>query len=96
MDVITPTPGRVVWFHPGKYDDLISTDPQPLAAIVAYVHSDWMVNLTVCDRNGEWHSRTSVRLRQVNDEADVNSYCEWMPYQIGQAKRHEGETSAAT
>jgi hypothetical protein len=97
MGVITPTVGRVVWFHPGRFDDLTAPEGQPLAAIVARVWGDRMVNLSVCDKDGEWHRRTSVPLRQPEDEADQNgnSYCEWMPYQIGQAKKHDAATEQA-
>lgn len=89
--MIEPTVGRVVWFYPGSYDSLYGgTGQRPKAAIVAYVHSDRMVNLSVCDSNGNWHSRTSIRLFQPEDEVDQeNTYCVWMPYQIGQAAKTE-------
>lgn len=90
--MIQPTPGRVVWFTPSKgqqasdfgYDDR----DKPLAAIVTYVWNDRIVNLAVFDQNGNQHSKTSVGLLQDNDPRPENGhYCEWMPYQIGQAAK---------
>src|SRR6266481_1667828 len=92
--MISPTVGRVVWYRPGPYDRSGSTmtiheDGQPLAAIVAYVWSDALVNLTVSDHNGTPHSRTSVTLHQGEGECPSSPYCEWMPYQKGQAAKTE-------
>lgn len=88
--MITPTVGRVVWFtpsamHPGIYDRT-----QPLAAIVTYVHSDRMVNLVVFDHNGNATGCTSVTLLQDDDQPNTAGYfCQWMPYQKGQAAKYE-------
>lgn len=85
--MIKPTIGRVVWYHA-----LDSTpDQQPQAAMVAYVHSDTMVNLGVFDMNGmPGTGETSVFLWQ-GDRGDKPApgtrYCEWMPYQQGQAAK---------
>lgn len=89
MTFIKPTVGRVVWYYerpPGDGD-------QPLAAHIAYVHSDALVNLMVIDANGESLSKTSVTLRQ-DDSGDWGDrpYCTWMPYQKGQAAKYEGTT----
>ena len=87
MTKILPTVGRVVWFTPSK----LSGDGffahiygrKPLAAIVAHV-----VNLAVFDSNGVSHSRTSVRLVQAGEDKPEHGYfCEWMPYQVGQAAK---------
>ncbi len=89
---IAPTIGRVVWFHPsestGEASFALHGNDQPYAAIVAHVHSDRLVNLTVFDANGTAHSRTSVEL--VQDGGTVPGYgyyCEWMPYQKNQAAK---------
>jgi hypothetical protein len=80
--MIKPTIGRVVWFHPES-----STEAeQPYAAIVAHVWSDTCVNLAVFDSNGNVSSHTSVFLYQGDTDKPSSKYCEWMPYQIGQAK----------
>ena len=92
--MIRPTVGRVVWYRPGKYDDIARIDGAPLAAIVASVFGDDCVNLTVFDAMGVAHPRTSVTLVQdggppVEALGDGASYCEWMPYQKGQAAKTE-------
>lgn len=88
VKVIPPTVGRVVWFNQGAPGMFPGSD-QTRAAIVAHVHSDRMVNLSVFDANGNVHSRTSVPLLQPGDEKPASGfYAEWMPYQIGQAAKH--------
>lgn len=84
--MIKPTVGRVVWFYkyvPGQ------GHKGPLAAHVAFVHSDSMVNLMVIDENGNPRAETSVYLRQEGTETPQGNYCEWMPYQKGQAAKTE-------
>ena len=83
--IIPPTPGRVVWFY-----DTADASRQPQAAIVAHVWNDRVVNLAVFDTNGNAYSRTSVCLVQEGDPAPCGMHCRWMPYQVGQAKRHGG------
>jgi hypothetical protein len=90
--MIKPTVGRVVWYRPSGFDRTqmtIHDHEQPLAAIVAYVWSDTCVNLTVSDHDGTTHARTSVYLQQDDREAQSSPYCEWMPYQKGQAAKAE-------
>lgn len=92
--MIKPTIGRVVWFHPAKgVSDggfVYHGNDEPLAAIIAHVWNDSMVNLAVFDSNGTSHNRTSVKLFQDGeDKSDYNSYAEWMPYQKGQAAKTE-------
>lgn len=90
--MIKPTVGRVVWYRPSTYDQsgpggLRATTHQPLAAMIVYVHGDTMVNLVIHDCNGNTHARTSVHLHQGEGQPPVDhGYCEWMPYQVGQAK----------
>lgn len=95
--MIKPTVGRVVWYTPSpigvdgsgrKIFQFPCTVGQPLAAIIAYVHSDSMVNLTVFDANGESHGVCSVDLIQDGQpKPEFGRYCEWMPYQKGQAAK---------
>jgi hypothetical protein len=90
--MIKPTVGRVVWFWPSKVSSNFGyhNSEQPCAALVAYVWSDTCVNLHVIDQNGNGHSQTSVPLVQDTETAPANGYyCEWMPYQIGQAKKEQ-------
>lgn len=89
--MIKPTVGRVVWFYPssnGTEAGFAPPDPMtPCAAIIARVWGDDMVNLAVFDANGTSHSRTSVPLVQPDErKPDGGYFCEWMPFQVGQAK----------
>lgn len=99
--MIKPSIGRVVWYQPNDADAealgaiAFGARSEPLAADIAHVHSDIMVNLMVIDPNGNPHSRTSVRLVQTDEMPLVGeSFCEWMPYQVGQAKKHEAAPAA--
>lgn len=98
--MIKPSIGRVVWYQPGdgsgardgfvQHGGAFGASRQPCAAIITYVWSDTMVNLVVFDHNGVTHQRTSVDLR--NDAPSLptaTQYCEWMPYQKGQAAKTE-------
>jgi hypothetical protein len=84
--MIKPTVGRVVWFHEAFVPD---QPEQPQAAIVTFVHSDACVNLVVFDKEGHASGRTSVFLRQEGKVAPSGMFCEWMPYQKGQAAKTE-------
>jgi hypothetical protein len=82
--LIKPTVGRVVWFWPAG-----QVGTQPNAAIIAFVHSDTRVNLGVLSPTGEVLGETSVWLWDGEGPRPpaYQSFCEWMPYQIGQAAR---------
>ncbi len=87
--MIKPTVGRVVWYWPKD-----EKPTQPYAAIIARVWSDTCVNLAIFDANGNAIAGppTSVLLLQEgNERPSGGGFCEWMPYQIGQAKKHEAE-----
>lgn len=66
---------------------------EPLAAIVACVHpATGNVNLTVFDSYGNPHARQDVFLWQGEEGSERPAgmrYCEWMPYQKGQAAKTE-------
>ena len=91
--MISPSIGRVVWFHPSKSEDQPLRD-QPYAALVTYVWSDTMVNLAVFDQSGVPFSATSVWLLQ-DEEARISkelaTLAEWMPFQNGQAAKQESQ-----
>lgn len=79
--MITPTVGRVVWY----WSDIGMN--QPHAALIAHVWSDTCVNLAVFDANGRAYNKTSVLLVQEGNPKPDYNYCEWMPYQKGQAAK---------
>lgn len=84
--MIKPTIGRVVLFTPAG----AKPEDQKQAALVAHVWSDTCVNLAIFDENGAAYNKTSVLL--IQDDAPVPTggfYCEWMPYQKGQAAKTE-------
>ena len=87
--MISPTVGRIVWFW--KFGEPKENEPttSPEAAIVTYVHSDTMLNLSVFDHNGVQRPETSVYLLQDGNERTSQYYATWMPYQKGQAAKTE-------
>jgi hypothetical protein len=84
-----PTVGRIVLFHP--------VPEVTMAAIVAHVHSDTMVNLAVFDGNGKSYGQTSVQLVAPGQaKPEFGFYCEWMPHQVEQADKADSERGAIT
>lgn len=83
--MINPTVGRVVWYYPVGSNPAVG---QPHAALVAHVWSDTCVNLVVFNANGKPYNVTSALLYQEGNPKPDSGYCEWMPYQVGQAKKH--------
>lgn len=97
--MISPTVGRVVWYRPSESDTRVAMAVrpgiQPLAAIVAHVFDDHLVNLTVFDHDGNSYPRQNVQLVQEGEEKPEGvSFAQWMPFQVGQAKKHEQPQAA--
>lgn len=91
---IPPTVGRIVWFFTTVdlgWGEHIEGSNKPRAAIVANADHPDVINLCVFDYNGVPRPMTSVQLVQDGDKpADGEVYwCEWMPYQKGQAAKVE-------
>ncbi|WKA31622.1 hypothetical protein [Bradyrhizobium roseum] len=86
--MIQPAPGRIVWFFPALE---VGRDPngQPLAAMVAKVLGERCVNLTVSHGDGTTYAAQNVQLLQDDDAEPETAYACWMPFQKGQAARHE-------
>jgi hypothetical protein len=93
--MIKPTIGRVVWYSPAA-SERIPGEPndQMLDAHITYVWTDRMVNLMAVTPNGTPFGVTSVTLVQEGDATPIERFCMWMPYQVGQAKKHESEDKA--
>lgn len=91
--MITPTPGRIVWFFPSLE---AGRDPngQPLAAILAKVISERCVNLTVSHGDGTTYAAQNVQLLQDDDAVPETAYACWMPFQKGQAAKHDAAATA--
>lgn len=91
--MIEPTIGRIVWFWPG--DKLPSRAftvidrAQPCRADIVFVHAIDRCNLAVTDHAGLAWTVAHVRLEQHEGAAGNGPYCEWMPFQKGQAKAAE-------
>lgn len=97
--IITPTVGRKVWYWPSTNDKagpipMCTASGQPLDATVIAVWGDRCVNLLVTDAQGHQFPVLSCTLLQPGDKPDENAegqligrYCEWMPYQQGQAAK---------
>lgn len=99
--MIKPTVGRVVWYWPTVEEvrdlKLANSWEQPLAATIAYVHSDRTVNLSVVDHIGQSFGRTNVVLLSVAEGTKAApGYAQWMPYQKGQAAKTEAPVDALT
>jgi hypothetical protein len=92
--VISPTPGRVVWFYPAPHDGIATLNNQPLAAIVADVHSDRLINLAVFDAYGNTQQRSNVHLVQPGDATPDSAHASWMPFQVGLAAKHQAVETA--
>ena len=85
--MIKATVGRVVWYHPADSDPTPKFRGEPLAAIVARVHSDRLINLTVFRADGITYGRHDVQLVQDGDQRPTERFAEWMPFQKGQAMK---------
>jgi hypothetical protein len=49
-----------------------------LSAMVAFVHEDGTVNLSVLDTNGTWHGRSGVKFVDEGEEApEGGNYARW-------------------
>jgi hypothetical protein len=83
--MIKPTVGRVVWYWLGAH----TPQREPLAAMVAAVITDSIVNLSVIDAEGNQFGAKGVPLVQDGEKPPAMAYCEWMPYQKGQAAKTE-------
>lgn len=93
MTVISPTVGRVVWYTPPSGH--VDHGDQPFAALVTYVHDDRLINLAFFDHDAHPGAATSVVLVQEGDPKPDSRYADWMPYQLGQAKKHEEPAAAS-
>lgn len=84
--MIPPTVGRVLLYRP-KFSD---PNAPPLAAMIAAVNDNGSVNIGFLTAAGDHRSATNVMLYQEGEprpDTAETAFCEWMPFQIGQAKQ---------
>jgi hypothetical protein len=92
---ILPTIGRRVWYWPtmdsGRLIDgglNVIDNGQPCDAGVVFVHSADMVNLSVTDHIANTLARLSVKLLATDEPVpEQGGVAQWMPYQVGQARK---------
>lgn len=106
MKVIIPTIGRKIWLWLSgadrmAYEQAIAAGNnhphiQPLDASICYTHSDNLITVTAGSPVGV-SLHASVELIQGGTPWDANTgkHCQWMPYQVGQAKAQEPAKPAA-
>jgi len=88
--MIKPTIGRVVWVWQSE----TQTDPFP--ALITKVWGDNCVNVAGFNDGGTPFSQSSIYLVQEEDQQPKpNCRAEWMPYQVGQAAKHEAIAQSA-
>jgi len=98
---IKPTIGRIVWFYPAANtatSGFVHPDEgQPLAGIVAKVNEDGTLMLGVFDADGAPVIRLGPvpLIQEGQDVPEGGHYATWMPYQIVQAKKADGERQMA-
>lgn len=91
--MIVPTPGRIVWYRAGADDVPGVFAGEVLAAIVAKVLNDYLVNLAVFGADGSTHPRQCIPLKQFEDDMpEMMPYASWMPWQIAQALSTQGKS----
>jgi len=83
--MIKPTVGRSIHYKA----DPINNPELTFAAIIAAVHSDMYITLTVFGSDGVPFARPSVQLVQDGETPPPYPYATWMPFQVGQAKALE-------
>lgn len=90
--MIIPSVGRKVWFRlngAGAGLNIKTNGDQPVDATIVYVHSNTAINIAGFDHEGTPFKATLVPIIDSvrgDPKPTAGIYCEWMPYQVGQAK----------
>lgn len=87
--MISPSIGRVVWYFPHGMKSK-NEDRQPLAAMVAYVHTDRGINIGFLNEHGHQQAAQNVYLVQddIYPDSELQPFAQWMPYQVAAAVKH--------
>jgi hypothetical protein len=98
---IKPTNGRIVWFYPAIGDPAFPpitpeyrAERGGYAAMVTWCHNDGTISVLAADGAGNPHGRRLLPLRQDDEPDPEGAFCEWMPYQRGQAAKHDAAKTA--
>jgi hypothetical protein len=83
--MIPPTVGRVIWFRPIG----ARGGEQPLSASIAHVNHDGTINIGYFSPIGQACAAVGIEIWDGESERPTGAYCEWMPYQKGQAQKTE-------
>lgn len=85
--MIKPTIGRVIWvFRPADSLDVT----QPEVGLVTYVHGDGRyINVVGFNSMGTAFALSALWLVQDDEAKPEGDFACWMPYQKGQAAKHE-------
>lgn len=82
---IEPRVGRTLDFWPNGRS---GHGDQPCCAQIAYVNPDGTLNIGYLAPSGVHAHAQQIRLLQAGEpEPSAGPFCEWMPYQIGQARQ---------
>ena len=85
--MIEPTVGRILYLWPSASEK--ARNGEPIAAIVSAVVNDSRVTVTAFPASGP-RVYENIQLVHPDDTYPVaGPFCEWMPYQIGQAAKTE-------
>jgi len=99
--MIEPTVGRIVWYRPNGISrnvGIVADRHQPYAAMITEVIHARRVEIVVFGGGTPSIGPVTCDLMQDGDKvpAPGADYCEWMPYQKGQAAKTEAlETQLA-
>lgn len=91
--MIKPSIGRKVYYFVKNPDGRLASNDHtmPFDVNIVYVWSDNLVNVAGFDHNGNVFARTSVPINVEAGGGGASAWCEWMPYQVGQAKANEAK-----
>lgn len=90
--MIQPTVGRIVWYQPNPSVDGVAPifSELPYAALVVGVKDLNTINIVAFSHEGLPLARRDAYLVQ-DDEPVEAGMCVWMPYQKGQAAKHDAQ-----
>lgn len=99
--VIVPTIGRKIWlwlsgedrlsYEQQRASGIDHPSVQPMDASICQTFSDHMISVTAAGREGYIESHQVVELIQAGEPWDEHTgkHCQWMPYQVSAAAKHE-------